>query len=509
METLNKVFRTADIRLIDRYTIEQERIASAGLMERAATVFTNAFLRISGPVRRVVVVAGNGNNGGDGYAVARMLADKGIKVVVYPADPEGKMSPDCELNDKRWLEMGGEVKEMTDWKIVPGDVIIDAVFGSGLNRKVTGRAAEVIRQINRSVCPVVAVDMPSGLMGEDNGENDRETIVKADYTLTFQFPKLAFMLAENAEYVGDWQVLDIGLHPRALEETASPYYYVTEDDIRKRMPRPAKFAHKGLNGRGLLIAGKYGMMGAAVLAAKSAVRSGCGLLYVRVPRKGMELIQTTVPEAIPDPDRSGNCFSAPLASGAYDALAVGPAIGQAPETEKALGDLLKTWKGPLILDADALNILSRHEEWLGYLHPQCLLTPHQKEFERLAGKSKNDFDRLNKLSIFASRYRTYVILKGAYSVLATPDGKLIFNTTGNPGMAKGGAGDVLTGVLLGLAANGLDMGEVALIGMYAHGLAGDLVAGEKGYRGVCAGEIAEGIGKAWKRLEHFRKIKNI
>lgn len=504
MKKLNKIFRTAEIAEIDRYTVEHEPVTSLDLMERASRIWVENFRRKFGDFRKVAVVAGSGNNGGDGFAIARMLTGEGIEAVVFHLATGVGMSEDCEVNYKRFTAQGGKVTEVTglpEFRLGADTVVIDAIFGSGLNRKVTGLAAEVIEEINRSGNIVVAVDIPSGLMGEDNSCNDLRAIVQAGCTFTFQFPKLAFMLAENYKYVGDWEVLDIGLHPVAMAETATPYRYVCLEDAARMLPCQQKFAHKGTNGRALLVAGGYGMMGAAVLAAKAAVRSGVGLLYCHVPFAARNVIHVAVPEALTDLDRSDCRFSEVHCMERYDAVAIGPAIGKGPEMVEGLKQLLAVWRGTTIIDADALNILSEHRELLDYLHEGCILTPHMREFERLAGKSENDFERLNKLSNFANRYNAYVVLKGAHSVVASPEGMLYFNMSGNPGMAKGGAGDVLTGVLLGLAANGLSSLEVALAGVFAHGLSGDIAAEEWGMRGICAGMIAEGMGKAWKKLE--------
>lgn len=503
MEKLNKVFRTAQLAAIDKYTIEHEPVSSLDLMERAAGIWTDRFLKIFTEVAGVVVIAGNGNNGGDGYAIARLLNRRGVPVRVFRIAGTQDRSPDCEANYRRWLTRGKveELKQADDLVLQKGEIVIDAIFGSGLNRPVTGLAARIIKQMNASANRVVAVDIPSGLAGEDNTWNDPETIVCAEYTFTFQFPKLAFMLAENEKYVGRWEVLDIGLHPEIIARQPTDWFYTTEDTVKAILPPSPVFAHKGTNGKGLLIAGSYGMMGAAVLGAKAAVRSGIGLLYCHIPGKGIEVIQTTVPEAIPDPDESAERFSVVCKLRDYDAIAVGPAIGQGPETVGGLEKLLRTWRGTTILDADALNIIAEHRELLDLLHEGCILTPHMKEFERLAGKSVNDFERLNKLSIFANQYRVHIVLKGAHSVIATPDRRLFFNMSGNPGMAKGGAGDVLTGVLLALAANKLNLLDLLRIGVFAHGLAGDCVAEKEGRRGCCAGMIAERMGEAWKRLE--------
>lgn len=505
MKTLNKIFEVTSVKNLDRYTIEHEPISSLDLMERAAKVWTQKFMELFTSVRELCIVAGNGNNGGDGYAIARLLAGSNWKVTVYRLMLDGEQSPDCQANCRRWIEEGGKVVEVhnvTDFRLEESTVIVDAIFGSGTNRKVEGLAGEVIRKINRVGNPVVAVDIPSGLMGEDNSSTDKETIVKADYTFTFQFPKLAFLLPENAVYVGDWSVLDIGLDAGAIAARATSWYYTCKEEVKKLLPPPVKFAHKGLNGRGMLIAGRKGMMGASVLAAKAALRSGIGLLYCHVPKSEGDMIQIAVPEALLDLDNNKEGFSGASGYGKFDALAIGPGLGQAPEACAGLRQLLAEWKGVTILDADALNLMAEHREMLNLLHGKCILTPHLKEFERLAGKSENDFVRLNKLSIFASQYKIYVVLKGAYSAVATPEGEVFFNMSGNPGMAKGGSGDVLTGVLLALVASGMNVQDAVRCGVFAHGLAGDILAKKYGFRGISSGMLAEAMSEAWKELEN-------
>lgn len=486
---------------IDRYTIEHEPIKSIDLMERAAHGWIEKFLELGFGYRSYAVVAGSGNNGGDGFAIARMLRERGYEVSVFYIAGT-KMSPDCEENYKRWKGESVEITEDKEWHIEKGRLVIDALFGSGLNRKVTGLPAEVIRHMNRSGEKIVAVDIPSGLMGEDNSDNDKEAIVRADYTLTFGSPKLAFMLPENYPFVGEWQVVDIGLHPAIVETTATPYYYLTALWVAEKLPKAYKFAHKGMNGHGLLIAGSQGMMGAAVLASRAAVHSGIGLLTCHVPARESVVLQTAVPEALTETDPSDTCFSTPGKLGRYNAIAVGPGIGQSPETLRGLRQLLSEWKGALVLDADALNLLASNRSLLDSLPEGCVLTPHPGEFERLAGKSANDFERLNKLSIFASRYKVCVVLKGAHTVIASPTGNFWFNTTGNSGMAKGGMGDVLTGSILALLANGLKPEEAAACAVYAHGLAGDIAAGQVGQRGISAGIVAGAFGEAWHVLEN-------
>ncbi len=500
MNGLKKIIPACSIPEVDRYTLENEPVTSLELMERAAGKWVEKAVEIFPGEVKIAVLAGNGNNGGDGYVIARLLREQGYEVVVYQL-LEGRKSPDCEWNSRRWEGECVELKSAVAFQPDPQAWIVDALFGTGLNRQVSGVAGELIRKVNSLPNPVIAVDMPSGLMGEDNSRNDRDAIVQADYTLTFQCPKLAFMFPENEPFVGKWQVLDIGLHPQGIAGVRTDYYCLSEELVRDLLPRPSVFAHKGSNGYALLIAGSRYMMGAAVLAAKAAVRSGVGLLFCHVPQSGVEILQTAVPEALIEPDCSDRCFTSVEDMDRYTAVGVGPAIGKNALTVKALEEVIRRWRGKMVLDADALNILAENRELLSLLPVGSILTPHPKEFERLAGKSGNDFERLNKLSNFAQQYQVVMLLKGAHTIIATPDGKCYFNMTGNPGMAKGGMGDVLTGVLLALLASGMEAWEAAMIGVFAHGLAGDRVAAENGMRGTCAGLVAEAIGRVWKILE--------
>lgn len=501
MEKLNKIYRTADIPLIDCYTIDYEKISSWELMERAARIWTDFFIENMKNKMPVIVVAGHGNNGGDGYAIARMLYMRGIEVEVVCLLLGCDFSENCMRNRILWQNARGKITIIDQpvcWTPNKDAVLVDAIFGSGLNRPVEGLAAEMIHRLNDLPNVVYAVDMPSGLMGEDNSMNDLTTIVRADYTYTFQFPKLSFLLPANALYVGEWSVLNIGLKTEGLEPQGE---CTSLQIVRELLPSPGRFDHKGVNGRGLLVAGSYGMMGAAVLAASGALHSGVGVLHCHVPGECVNILQTAVPEAVLDIDVVGRYFSHVNNLDNYNAIAIGPGIGQNQSSVEGLENLLHVWKGPLILDADALNILAMHPELLKSLPAGCLLTPHVKEFERLVGKCENDFVRLNKLIIFAKLYKVYLVLKGAYSVVATPDGKIFFNMSGNPGMAKGGVGDVLTGVLLALAANGLEMLDVARIGVFVHGLAADILVEKYGFRGITSGMLAQKMGFAWKRIE--------
>ena len=505
----NKIFKTSDLQKLDKYTIENEPVTSLDLMERAATVFTEKLLIFFPNSHIFNILAGSGNNGGDGYVVARLLCQNGLNVKVFGLHENDHLSPDCVVNRERFINMGGcyiEVKNPDNLQPDENSVLVDAIFGAGLNRPVTGFLGDIIRRINSLSHPVVAIDMPSGLMGEDNGENNG-AIIKADYTFTFQFPKLAFMFPENVVYVGHWEVLDIRLHPVILREYPAAYYYLTEEVVASRLLIPGKFSHKGTLGNTLLIVGSYSMMGAAVLAAKGAIRSGTGLLSVHVPRKLKEMIHLSVPEALVEVDRNEFCFSGVDNLSRFQAVGIGPGIGTSPVTAEGIRQLLSVWQGKVVLDADALNLLASNSGLLELLPKGAVLTPHPKEFERLAGKSVNDFDRLNKLSTFARLHQVYVVLKGAHTIIATPEGECYFNMTGNPGMAKGGAGDVLTGVIAALLASGHSPLDAAIIGVYAHGLAGDLAAEEQGMRGTRAGDIADKLGWVWKKMETYNMAK--
>lgn len=499
-----KIFKTAEIPEIDKYTVENEGISFATLMERAAEIFVVNLFKKFTTYRKFVVVAGIGNNGGDGFAIARLLKSRGAEVSVFQVGEVAGMSADCALNYERFRCSEGHVIGVAgkqDLVFAEDALLVDAIFGSGLNRPLTGLVAEVVKVMNCSANKVVAVDIPSGLMGEDNSGNNMEAVVKADYTFTFQFPKLSFMFPENASYVGEWSVLDIGLNQDIISAKPTRYYYLTPEFITGLLPRPAKFAHKGSNGHGLLIAGSSAMFGAAILAAKAAVRSGAGLISCHVPSGERGVMCGSAPEVLIDVDKSESIFTGVDRLEKYTAVAVGPGVGKAAETVEGVRKLLTEWRGITVIDADGLNILSEHREMIDLLHEGCILTPHLKEFERLAGKSENHFDRLNKLSNFANQCKICIVLKGANTVIAAPDGKCYFNMNGNPGMAKGGMGDVLTGVLLALVTSGIPSLHAALIGVFAHGLSGDITCAEYGMRGVCAGDVAGNMGKAWRKLE--------
>jgi NAD(P)H-hydrate epimerase len=501
-----KIFSVAQIQAWDAYTIQHEPIESIDLMERASEAFVKAFCHHFDTEKEVNIFCGMGNNGGDGLAVARLLSQRGFKIKVYLIRYTAQGSKDFQVNFQKVKEIAypREIEKAEDIPQISQEaIIIDALFGSGLNRPLEGLLAEVINVLNQSSAIKVSIDIASGLYADTPTEG--KAIFKADYTISFQAPKLAFLLPQNATYVGKWEVVNIGLHLDYEQNTASDYHLL-DTLLAKSMYQPRhKFSHKGTYGHALLLVGSYGKMGAGVLATKAALRAGAGLVTAHIPTCGYNIMQTAVPEAMLSLDDKANILSQipDLKGEKYKAIGVGCGIGKEKLTEAMLKDLLKKTKQALIFDADALNILAEMPSELQALIPKnSILTPHPKEFSRLVGESENDFDRLIVLQAFAQAYQIYIVLKGAHSVIATPDGKLFFNTTGNPGMATGGSGDVLTGIITGLLAQGYSSESASLLGVYLHGKSGDLAAEVSGQEALIASDLIDYLGKAFLFIQN-------
>lgn len=450
-----------------------------------------------------MVFCGVGNNGGDGLVIARLLSRNGYNVEVYVVEFSDKQSPDFKANLKRLPK--GQVKVHTIRKtadipkIGKGSLLIDALFGTGISRKLEGISREVVQAINHSGETIVAIDMPSGLFDVDNTQNDREAIVKANHTLTLQFLKPAFLFAENSAQVGQWEVLDIGLHPDFIENVDSEYFLVENQCVKRRIKARDKFSHKGTFGHAAIVAGSYGKFGAALLASKGALKSGAGLVTAVVPEKGVDVLQIGAPEVMVVPNSGAETLTGKIDFSAYSAVGIGPGIGTNPKTAEMLNQVVKS-KIPAVLDADALNLLSATKDGFRDVHPNIILTPHPGEFRRMVGDWDHDCERLRMQIEWSQKHNVYLLVKGAHSSLSTPQGKVYFNSTGNPGMATAGSGDVLTGVITGLLASGYTAEDAAIVGMYLHGKAGDFAKKSTGEEALTASDIISNMGAAFQSI---------
>ncbi len=498
-----KILSSAQIRELDQYTIEHEPIRSIDLMERASQTVTDWLIsRISTSPNNFEgtfhIFCGKGNNGGDGLAISRQLLKAGFEVRSYVVNFSADSSDDFLENGRR-LERLSRVLAISDVGDFPeigdNDIIVDAIFGTGLSRPAEGIAGTVINKINHSSAQVIAVDIPSGLYCE--AHNEIGNIVEADFTLTFQAPKLAFLLPENEKFIGKWEVMDIGLDAEKLASTKSAYRFFQEEDALKMWKPRKRFSHKGTYGHALLIAGSQGKVGAGVLTSKACLRSGVGLLTTHIPQCGYGILQGTVPEAMVSVDIASACFSQAIELEGYSAIGIGPGLGQNEQTTRALEEVLQNASVPLVLDADALNLMSRNPELLEELPQNSILTPHPKEFERLTEPALNDYHRLELLQNFCQTWSVYVVLKGGITAICNPEGNISFNTTGNPGMATAGSGDVLTGIITGLLAQGYSPEEACKLGVFYHGKAGDKAMEEFGQTAMLAGDIIDCLGKAF------------
>lgn len=503
-----KILTAAQIHELDKYTIEHEPIKSIDLMERASKAITHAIMEEWSERTPVVVFAGPGNNGGDALAVARMLAEAKYQVGVFLFNIHSKLSEDCAANKQRLIDSKRGIKfteislNFDPPELTADTLVVDGLFGSGLNKPLMGGFASLVKYINQSPAQVVSIDMPSGLMCEDNTYNIRTNIIRADLTLTLQQKKLAMMLPDCQPYVGRLRVLDIRLSENYIRQAEVSCRILEEEELRPHLRRRGDFVHKGSMGNALLIAGSYGMAGAAILAAKACMRAGAGKVTVHTPRRNYGIMQVAVPEAVMQMDREETIFSDSVESNDFDALGIGPGIGQSENTAIALIAQIRRTQCPIVVDADALNILASHQAWMQQLPKGIIMTPHPREFDRMAGSASNsDYERLIRARQMAEHLQGYLILKGHYSALCMPDGHIIFNSTGNSGMATAGSGDVLTGIITGLLARGYNRGEACMLGMYLHGLAGDLAVKEVGKESLVAGDLIKYLPQAFKRLE--------
>lgn len=499
-----KILSPNQIKALDAFTIEKKHISSFQLMQEAAKLCASRIAAMTSKKIKICCIAGLGNNGGDAICIAYYLLEMGFDVELYSVDISENQSAENFESMHLFESKFGHEKVFTwssrKWRpFGKFDLAIDGIFGVGLNKVLKSPYSGIIQDINESKIPVISIDIPSGLFANEN--NVDSIAVMASETLTFHAPKLSFMHPGNFKYVGDFEILDIGLDEEKSNSFEVKEYYVEGIDLLPIWKKRSKFQHKGDFGHALIIAGGAGKMGAAFLATKASLRTGAGLATAYVPKNGQTIIQTALPESMcitSDFDNEIGIFDNP---NDYSAVAIGMGIGTDKEAENALNHLLKTIQKPLLIDADAINILAENPTWLHFLPKNCILTPHPKEFERIAGPWKDDCEKIEKLRKFTEKNQAIVVLKGAHTVCATPSGDLFFNSSGNPGMATAGSGDVLSGIIVSLLAQGFSTKHASIFGVYLHGAAGDLACETLAVNQLLAGDIIDFIPRVLKA--HF------
>lgn len=486
----------------DAYTIAQEPIASIDLMERAAKRCTDFIFEQNFSHHNIIIFCGKGNNGGDGLAIARLLIEAGLSPVVYILEFGAKGTDDFQTNLHRLHQLTSAIHFIQSVEFFPeidnrNDLVIDALYGSGLNRPLQDMSAALVTHINSAHATVIAIDVPSGMFIDKSSKDN--AVIKATYTLTFQSLKLCFVVAENAALCGAVHVLDIGLSNQFLQTVHAPLL-LSKQIISTVYKKRNDFAHKGTYGHALVMAGNKGKMGAAILASKACLRTGAGLVTVYTNEDYFTAVHAALPEAMCASSTDGIDYTV------YKCIGIGPGIGTDAGSTAKLATTIRQYKQALVLDADALNILSQHTDWLKDIPAGSILTPHPKEFERLFGKSNNDFERIEKAVNLSKEYAFIIVLKGHYTLIASK-GDAWFNTTGNPGMAKGGSGDVLTGMLTALLSQGYNPLQAALMGVYLHGLAADIAAQHVAQESMLATDIIDRISDAILSLQETNDDK--
>lgn len=503
-----KILNAQQLREVDQETIKQEPISSIDLMERASNEFYKAFQLIHKDKNTpILIFAGTGNNGGDALAIARIMTIHHYNVNLYYLKQKERGSDDFETNLKRLMVIKSEIifpiQNVKDFPIIDEETLVfDGLFGTGLNRAVDGIAEKLIAHINDNASTVFAIDIPSGLFCNDNSATKASSIIKATHTISFQLPKLTFLIADNQQFVGKLHIRDIGITEATLDACETTNYLIDDKLIKSIVKNRQKFSHKGSYGHALLIAGSYGKMGAATLASKACLRSGVGLLTTHVPHLGYNIIQISVPEAMASIDRSELMFTEFPPLDPFNAIGIGPGLGTKPNSVLALKELLQTSDKPMVIDADAINIISANPELLTLLPQNAILTPHPGEFARLVGAFDTHQEQIKQQQLFSEKHNVIIVLKGAHTTISLPDGRLYFNTTGNAGMATGGSGDVLTGAILGFLAQGYSAENATIIGVYLHGVAGNKAANYQSQNGLIASDIIDNLGAAFLNFQN-------
>lgn len=500
-----KIFSSKQLYEAEDQTIKKQNLGTIDLMERAATQLFNWLdSRLKGTPVAIHIFCGIGNNGGDGLALGRMLLNNRYNVQLYIANFTDKRS-------KCFLTNYNRVKEMTkSWphlmtsendfpQINPDDIIIDCLFGIGINRPIEGWVKKLIQYLNAQPAFKLAVDIPSGLSANDP-LLDKEAVLKANHTLTFHSPKLSFFLPETGVFVPYFEILDLGFDPQYIAETTPIAQIIAQPEAQQFYKQRLKFSHKGAYGHALIVGGSKGKMGAISLASKAALKAGAGLVTAYIPEGGNNILQISVPEVMTLCDATEEYLKTIDFELAPSCICVGMGMGQHPDTHQAMEKLFTQHKKlPFVIDADALNIMATNKQVLNNVPKQSILTPHEGELKRLIGSWTNDYDKIEKTKAFSKKHEITIMIKGAHSIVVNGDAMYI-NTTGNPGMATAGSGDVLSGIISGLLSQGYDSLLAAVFGMYLHGSAGNLSAFEEGYEALTASSLIDQIGKAYLEL---------
>lgn len=503
MQILNK----EEIKFADEYTIQHEPITSIDLMERAARACVMHIIKRVDDGTPIFVLCGKGNNGGDGFAIARMLLDRSYNCTAVLVNYAPEFSTDCKINYERLKQINPEaiyeVNSETDLettRFTSQGVLVDALFGTGLNKPLSGLAQDVVDFANKNFPQIISIDCPSGLYSDKaNDPNDR--VINSSVTLTFQYPKLSFLAAQNKWAIPEFEVLNIGLHPHLEYLIKTKNFFVTKNEIKPLIKHRPKFVHKGDFGHALIIAGNATMRGAASIAAMACLNSGAGLLTVHSVPSALDTLMHHLPEAMCSIDSNAEFICELPDLKKYNVIAFGPGIGTEQETQDVLKKLLNYNSSSLVIDADGLNILAQNKTWISFLPPETILTPHPKEFDRLTEKHEHDIYRWNTASQFAIKHKVIVVLKGTYTCICMPDGSRYFNNSGNSGLAKGGSGDTLTGIITGLLARGYSAPQATLIGVHVHGYAADIAIKKISKESLLATDVIAKLGKAVQKLE--------
>ena len=498
-----KIFDVAQLREADKITVEKQGITSSDLMERAATLVFREINRRLDKNSVIKIFCGTGNNGGDGLVVARLLRQEGFTVKVFIVNYSTKRSKDFLVNYDRIKENSNswpvQIKEEDDFpELSSRDFVVDAIFGIGLNRPPDEWVGKLITHINQSGAFILAMDMPSGLYA-DKIPDKEEPVIKANFTLSFQAPKLVFFLPQAAEFVGDMQVIDIGLDREFLSNAPAVAHLIGKQESVGLYKTRKMNSHKGDYGHSLIVGGSYGKIGSISLTATAALRTGAGLVTIFAPKCGYEILQITLPEAMVITDEAEKELKNIDFDLDPDVICFGMGSGTSEETAASFKTLLQKTKNSMVIDADGLNLLSKNPEFVDYIPERSVLTPHPKELERLIGEWKDDFEKLEKVKKFSIEHDLIMVIKGSYTFTIYKE-EIFINNSGNPGMATAGSGDALSGIITGLISQKYDPLTAAVFGIYLHGKAGDIAADKLSYQGMIAGDIIDNIGAAFLHL---------